>query len=126
MTLRLTAEQRCALYEEFVVLMTGVDRLVEALVEKDDEAAGRLSVEFRDLLTFVVSDVGIGSSATAETVVRTDSGIARRAVTRMLESARSWQREEADVVEEASNAFKRSQRRVAAHEEVLRGLEGEA
>lgn len=79
MSVRISAQERNALYERIVLRLNGIGDVELAVEEGDWEKAQRLGEEFSALLRLVCTDLGWGEGASAELTLATPPDVMRRA-----------------------------------------------
>lgn len=79
MSIRISAEERDALYERILLRLNGIEDVYRAVEHEDWEAAQRLGLEFSDLLRFVCDDLGWGEEASRSLALATPPDVLRRA-----------------------------------------------
>lgn len=123
MTITITGAQRDLLWEEFVVLLTGIDSLMGAVYAKDFERGAELGRVYGDALTFVGTDLGWGPGSGDPIELRTDPAIVRRVMGYFRDKRALWQRLEQSEATSLSDAVDRSHFLMETCDEVLRELD---
>jgi len=98
-SVRLTAAERDALYEQIFARLSGIDEVWTAAQAGDFARADQVGREFSDYLQLVLDDLGWGEGSGEPLELATPPDVLRRACTRM-QSRTEEQRE----VEEAERA----------------------
>lgn len=119
-SVRITAPERDALFDQIYVRLSGIDNLWLAAEEEDWEAADRLARQYIDELRLVLEDLGWGPGSGKAVDLKTPPDVLRRVLTRMQEQAEAQQeaeeeeREEGRVREEQRQRLMQTCRRVLA------------
>jgi hypothetical protein len=88
MTVKITAAQRDALYEEIVIRLSGIDAVHRAAEQQDFARAQSLALEFSDALQIVMDDLGWGEATHVKDVeLTTRPDVLRRVLDRLREAA---------------------------------------
>jgi hypothetical protein len=98
-SVRVTAAERDALYEQVFIRLSGIDTVWFAAQGEEWDKADRLAREYVDELRLLLEDLGWGEGSGEDLQLRTPPDILRRVLTRMQEGA-----EEQQVVEEEERA----------------------
>lgn len=123
MSVRITAAERDALYDQIYVRLSGIDAVWLAAEEGDYEAAGRLGREFADDLQLLLDDLGWGAGSGEPLELTAPPDVLRRALTRIQGRAEDQQALEAQERAEGRRREERTQRLVEACRRVLGELE---
>jgi hypothetical protein len=99
MSVRITAAERDALFEQIHARLSGIDEVWLAVEAEDWERADRMGREFSDYLRLVVDDLGWGESSSEALELTTAADVLRRVFTLMQKRA-----EERREVEEEERA----------------------
>lgn len=93
-TLRITTEQRDALYESILDHLSGIGDLWLAIESDNYDRADRLGREFADDLRFVLDNLGFGDGSSGESIeLTTPADVLTRVLRRLEEQAESAERE---------------------------------
>jgi hypothetical protein len=109
-TVRITAAERDALYDELFVRLSGIDGIWLSAQVQDYEAADRLAREFSDDLRLILDDLGWGEGGGEPLELTTPPDVIRRVVTRLqdrAETQRATQEEERAVRQEREEQTQR-------------------
>jgi hypothetical protein len=96
-SVRITAAERDALYEQISVRLSGIDEVWMAVEAEDYALADRVGREFSDDLRLVLDDLGWGPGSGEPLELVTPPAVLRRVCTRMqgrAEAQREMQEEE--------------------------------
>jgi len=107
-SVRITADERDALYDQIFVRLSGIDDIWLAAQAEDWGTAERLAREFSDDLRLVLGDLGWGESGGEAMQLTTPPEVLRRVLTRMQERAEAQQ--EAEEEERAEGRLREEQR----------------
>jgi|SRR5215203_3962175 len=99
MSVRITAEERDALYEQIYVRLSGIDEVWLAAQARDFERANEVAREFCDDLRLILDDLGWGEGRGRPVELVTPPEILRRVLTRMQGKA-----EDLRVIEDEERA----------------------
>jgi|tagenome__1003787_1003787.scaffolds.fasta_scaffold20806280_2 hypothetical protein len=80
MNVRISAQERDALYDRIVLRLNGIGDVHTVVEHEDWEAAQRLGSEFSDLLRLVCTDLGWGSDSGGERTLSTPTDVLARAI----------------------------------------------
>jgi len=122
MSVRITAAERDALYDQIFVRLSGIDNLWLAAQEEDWEAADRLAREYTDELRLVLDDLGWGEGSGGELHMTTPPDVLRRVLTRMQRQAEVEQEAEEEERAEGRRHEEQRQRLMQACRRVLAEL----
>jgi hypothetical protein len=109
-TVRITAAERDALYDELFVRLSGIDGIWLSAQVQDYEAADRLAREFSDDLRLILDDLGWGEGGGEPLELTAPPDVIRRVVTRLrdrAETQRATQEEERAVRDEREEQTQR-------------------
>ncbi len=123
MSVRITAAERDALYEQIYVRLSGIDGVWLAAQEEDYEAAGRLAREFADDLQLLLDDLGWGEGSGEPLELTAPPDVLRRVLTRIQGRAEDQQALEAQERAESQRREAQTQRLVDACRRVLGELD---
>ena len=118
MSVRITATERDALYEEIEARLSGIDEVWLAVAEEDWARAEAVGREFCDDLRVLLEDLGFGEGSGQALELATSPEVLRRVLTRVQARARvrraSEERERAEQrrAEERTEALLEACRRV--------------
>jgi len=121
-SVRITAAERDALYEQIHVRLSGIDAVWLAVEAKDYEEAKQLAREFSDDLRLVLDDLGWGEGSGEALELVTPRDVLRRVFTRMHGEAKRQRVLEEEERTEGRLREERTQRLMEACERVLREL----
>ena len=122
MSVRITADERDALYDQIYVRLSGIDRLWFATEAEDWESADELARELVDELRLVLEDLGWGEGDGEALQLTTPPDVLRRVLTRMQEQAEGAQAAEAEEREEGRLREEQRQRLMKTCRRVLAEL----
>jgi hypothetical protein len=120
-SVRITAAERDALYDQVYVRLSGIDELWLAAQEEDWEKADRLAREYTDDLRLVLEDLGWGESG-GEVQLTASPDVLRRVLLRMQERAEAQQEAEEEELAEGRQREEQRQRVMQACRRVLAEL----
>lgn len=120
--MRITADERDALYDQIYIRLSGIDGLWFATQAEDWESADRLAGELVDELRLVLEDLGWGEGSGEPLRLTTPPDVLRRVLTRMREQAEGAQAAEAEEREESRLREERRQRLMQTCRRVLAEL----
>jgi hypothetical protein len=121
-SVRVTAAERDALYDQVFVRLSGIDSLWLAAQGEEWGKAERLAREYVDDLRLVLDDLGWGEGSGEALQLRTPPEVLRRVLTRMQEQAEEQQRAEEEEREESRLREEQRQRLLQACRRVLAEL----
>ena len=87
MRVAISAEQRDALYEQLLILLTGVGDELHTALGTDYEAADRLGRDYSDALRLILDDLGWGEKRGGEVALTTPPEALRRVLDRVRKDA---------------------------------------
>ncbi len=119
MSVRITAAERDALFDQIYVRLSGIDDLWLAAQGGDWEAADRLAREYFDDLRLVLEDLGWGERGGEAVELTTPPDVLRRVLTRMQGRADAQQEAEEDERAEGRQREEQRQRLMEACRRVL-------
>jgi hypothetical protein len=90
MRITITAAHRDALYDQALDRMSGIGDFDLALQSKDYETAYRVGREYRDDLTFLLDDLGIGDGDGAPVELTAPPEVLRRVLPRLRRQAKDY------------------------------------
>lgn len=122
MSVRVSAAERDALYDQIFVRLSGIDSLWFAAENEEWDKADRLAQEYIDDLRLILEDLGWGEGDTEALELRTPPDVLRRALTRMQEQAEAQQKAEEEEREESRSREERRQRLMQTCRRVLAEL----
>jgi len=93
-SVRITAAERDALYEQIAVRLSGIDEVWMAVQAEDYARADRVGREFSDDLRLVLDDLGWGTGSGQPLELITPPDVLRRVCTRMQDTAEAQRRTE--------------------------------
>lgn len=100
MSVRITAAERDALYEQILVRLSGIDEVWIAAEARDFPRADEVAREFGDYLILILEDLGWGGSGGEPLELTSPPEVLRRVCARMQARAEAEQeREEAERAE---------------------------
>ncbi len=108
MSVRITAAERDALYEQIFVRLSGIDTIWLAAQMGDFEQADELAREYIDDLRLVLEDLGWGGGSGEAVELTTPPDVLHRILTRMQE--RTEDQQEAEEEERAEGEVREEQR----------------
>lgn len=97
MSVRITAAERDALYEQIVVRLSGIDEVWMAVEAEDYAQAERVGREFSDDLRLIVDDLGWGAGSSEALELASPPDVLQRVCTRLrgrAEAQRETEEEE--------------------------------
>ena len=94
MSVRITAAERDALYEQIVVRLSGIDEVWMAVEAEDYAQAERVGREFSDNLRLILDDLGWGNGSGEPLELATPPDVLQRVCTRIQGSAEAQRRME--------------------------------
>ncbi|HEX3042594.1 MAG TPA: hypothetical protein VHP56_10955 [Solirubrobacterales bacterium] len=94
MSVRITAAERDALYEQIAVRLSGIDEVWMAVEAGDHARADRVGREFSDDLRLVLDDLGWGAGSGKPLELITPPDVLRRVCTRMQDAAEAQRQTE--------------------------------
>jgi hypothetical protein len=100
-SVRVTAAERDALYDQIFVRLSGIDNLWLAVQREEWEKADRLAREYIDDLRLVLEDLGWGEGSGEALQLRTPPEVLRRVFRRMQDQAEEQQQAEEEEREES-------------------------
>lgn len=122
--MKITAEQRNALYEDIVDRLSAIEDVWLAVRTGTFDAASRLALAYSDELRLVVEDLGWGNAAPSESIeLKTPPDVLRRVLERMRSLALGLDASEARERHELRRNHERNHLVVETCEQVLAGLE---
>jgi hypothetical protein len=86
-SVRITAAERDALYEQIVVRLSGIDEVWMAVEAKDYARADRVAREFSDDLRLILDDLGWGAGSGEPLELTTPPDVLQRVCVRMRGNA---------------------------------------
>jgi len=93
-SVRITAAERDALYEQIVVRLSGIDEVWMAVEAEDYAQAERVGREFSDNLRLILDDLGWGNGSGEPLELATPPDVLQRVCTRIQGSAEAQRRME--------------------------------
>ena len=96
MSVRLTADERDALYEQIVVRLSGIDEVWMAVEAKDYARADQVGREFSDDLRLILDDLGWGEGGGEPLVLTTPPDVLQRVCARIQARAEAQREMEAE------------------------------
>lgn len=122
MSVRITAAERDALYDQVYIRLSGIDDLWLAAQVEDWETVDRLAREYSDDLRLVLEDLGWGEGSGEALQLQTPPDVLRRVLTRMQKRAEEQQRAEEEERTEGRLREEQRQRLMQACRRVLAEL----
>jgi hypothetical protein len=113
-SVRITAAERDALYDQVFARLSGIDGIWLAVQHEDWAEADRLACEYTDDLRLVLDDLGWGDGSDEDLDLSTPPDVLRRVLTRMQERAEEEERAEGMRREEQRQRLMEACRRVLA------------
>jgi hypothetical protein len=122
MSVRITAAERDALYEQIYVRLSGIDEVWMAAEAEDYARAGRVAREFSDDLRLILDDLGWGEGSGKPLELATPPDILRRVCTRMRSRAEAQRELETEERAERQPREERTERALETCRRVLEDL----
>lgn len=122
MTVRITAAERNAFYDELFVRLSGLDSIWLSAQQGEYEVADRLAREFADDLRLIFDDLGWGEGSGEPLELATAPDVLRRIVTRLQVAAEAQQMQLEQERAERQRQEKKAQRLMDACRRVLAEL----
>jgi hypothetical protein len=119
MSVRISAAERDALYEEIYIRLSAIDEVWMAAEAKDFEQADRLAREFSDDLRLILDDLGWGECKDEPLELTSPPDVLRRVCTRMRGRAEELQEVEAEERTERQAREERTQQTLETCRRVL-------
>ncbi len=110
MSVRITAAERDALYEQIYVRLSGIDEVWIAAEAEDYARAERVAREFSDDLRLILDDLGWGEGSGEPLELGTPPDVLRRVCTRMRSRAEGMRAMEAEERAERRPREERTER----------------
>jgi hypothetical protein len=123
-SVRITAAERDALYDEIFARLSGIDYVWVAAEQEDYETAGRLAREFSDNLRLVLDDLGWGEGSGKPLDLKTPADVLRRVFTRLQGTAEYQQAQQERERAEQRLDEEQTQRLMEVCRRVLGELKG--
>lgn len=117
--MRITAEERDALYEQIFVRLSGLDEVWTAAQLGEYERADRVAREFSDDLRLILDDLGWGEGSGEPLDLATPPDVLRRVCTRMRTRAEALREHEEAERAESQAREEQTQRVLEACRRVL-------
>jgi len=121
-SVRITAAERDALYEQIVVRLSGIDEVWIAVEAGDFERADQVAREFSDDLRLLLDDLGWGEGSGEPLELQTPPEVLRRVCTRMRARAEGEREQQEAERSEAQGREERTQQLLSTCLRVLRSL----
>jgi hypothetical protein len=109
-TVRITAAERDALYEQIFVRLSGIDEVWMAVERKDYARAARVAREFTDDLRLILDDLGWGKGSGKPLELVSPPDVLRRVCTRLQGRAEEQREMEEEERAEGRQREERTQR----------------
>jgi hypothetical protein len=119
MSVRITAAERDALYEQIYVRLSGIDEVWMAAEANDYARAERVAQEFSDDLRLILDDLGWGEGSGKPLELTTPPDVLRRICTRMRCRAEAQRELEAEEWAERQPREERAERALETCRRVL-------
>jgi hypothetical protein len=123
MSVRITAAERDALYEQIIVRLSGIDDVWMAAEAEDFPRANRVAREFSDDLRLLLDDLGWGASSSEPLELVTPPDVLRRVCTRLRGRAEAQRETEEEERAQWQQREEQTQRVLEACRRVLGELE---
>jgi hypothetical protein len=121
-SVRITASERDALFEQLYARLSGIDEVWTSAAERDREGAEAVARQFSDDLRLILDDLGWGESGEA-VELSSPPEVLRRVFTRVRAAAEERRREEVEEREESRRREERTEQLLEACRRVLGELE---
>jgi hypothetical protein len=118
-SVRITAEERDALYEQIFVRLSGIDDVWMAAEAEDYPRAGRVAQEFSDDLRLILNDLGWGAGSGEPLELITPPDVLRRVCTRLRAKAEAQRQTEEEERAESRQREEQTQRVLETCQRVL-------
>lgn len=125
MSIRITAAERDALYDQIYVRLSGIDDVWIAAQAEDYARADRLAREFADDLQLLIEDLGWGEGRGEPLEIATPPPVLRRVLARMQDRAENLRALEEKERAEGLARQERTERLLKACRRVLAALDTE-
>lgn len=122
MSVRISAAERDALYEEIYVRLSAIDEVWMAAEAKDFAHADRLAREFSDDLRLILDDLGWGDGGGEPFELTSPPDVLQRVCTRMRGRAEELQEVEGEERAERQVREERTRRTLETCRRVLEGI----
>ena len=122
MSVRITAAERDALYDQIYVRLSGIDDLWRVVQREDWEVAERLACEYSDELHLVLEDLGWGETSDEAVELKTPPDVLRRVLGRIQRRAEGQERAEEEERAEGRRREEQRQQAMDACRRVLAEL----
>lgn len=122
MSVRITAAERDALYEQIVVRLSGIDEVWMAVEAKDYARANQVGREFSDDLRLILDDLGWGAGSGEPLELATPPDVLHRVCTRMQGRAEAQREMEEEERARGQEREEQTQRVLETCQRVLREL----
>jgi hypothetical protein len=122
-SVRITATERDALYEQISVRLSGIDEVWMAVEAGDFARADRVGREFSDDLRLILDDLGWGAGSGEPLELITPPDVLRRVCTRMQDRAEAQREMEEEERAQGQQREERTQRVLEACRRVLGELD---
>lgn len=119
MSVRISAAERDALYEQIYVRLSGIDAVWLSASAGDFEAADRLGREYRDELRLLIDDLGWGEGNGESIELTTPPDVLHRVLTRLRGLAEAQRAQEQQERAEWRQQEEETQRVLGVCERVL-------
>jgi hypothetical protein len=110
MTVRITAAERDALYEQIIVRLSGIDDVWMAAEAEDFPRASRVAREFSDDLRLILDDLGWGAGGGKPLELTSPPDVLRRVCTRLRAKAEAQRKTEEEERAESRQREEQTQR----------------
>jgi hypothetical protein len=121
-TVKITASERDALFEQLYARLSGIDEVWTSAAEEDRESAERVARQFSDDLRLILDDLGWGERGVA-VELSSPPDVLRRVFTRVQTATEERRREEVEEREEIRRREERTEQLLEACRRVLGELE---
>jgi hypothetical protein len=122
-SVRITGDERDALFEQIYARLSGIDEVWMAAAAEDWSLADEVAREFCDYLRLIVDDLGWGEGSGEVLELRTAPDVLRRVFTRLQKKASGLRAREEEERTEAKLREERTEQVLEACRRVLEGLE---
>jgi len=125
MSVKITAAERDALFEQIHARLSGIDEVWLAVEAEDWERAGQIGRDFSDYLRLIVDDLGWDESSSKTFELTTAPDVLRRVFTLMQKRAEERRKVEEGERADLSEREERTSRLMEACRRVLGELGGD-